>query len=598
MSLIDVIRFFCIETNFKLIMEETNNNFDIKRISELESKLFYVPDYQRGYKWTSEQVIYLLNDINEFEKNENADFYCLQPLAVKEDKENKRYEVIDGQQRLTTIHLILTIIDKPLYDISYQTRKASSKFLDKIVNELGNYSVTIGYNINDSINERWNKYTSRDREDFNNIDNYHFFGAYLTIKSWFDGQDKENINVFLKKLKYNTGFIWYEDLVEDNSKRTFRNLNSGKIPLTNAELLKAKLIGKIDSKSEEISRLEKIKFATEWDQIEQGLYDKEFWFFINKDNSKDRYQTRIDFIFELLVDIDNIKSNRLFTYHFFENNLDKLDWGKVKNLYSVLQEWFEDRKTYHLIGYIISQEFKKLKDLINDSSNMTKTNFLGYLREVIKDKIGRYDISEISYPDKKLISILLLHNIETLNKVDEKFARFSFANFNSTQWSLEHIHAQNSKDLEGDREANLWHEEMCSSDFINESLKKRIRTWYKINKEDILSMESTSSRKDIQVDINSVFGDENNEGKHSIENMALLSGKDNSALNNSPFAEKRKIIIEKEMEGSFIPIATKNVFSKYYSENVNSLLKWNKTDREAYKANIVNILKEYLPSHN
>jgi uncharacterized protein with ParB-like and HNH nuclease domain len=64
-------------------------------------------------EFAESQVQQLLNDIKEFdyEKNNEKKFYCLQPLVVTEDKENG-WVVIDGQQRLTTLFIILTCIEK------------------------------------------------------------------------------------------------------------------------------------------------------------------------------------------------------------------------------------------------------------------------------------------------------------------------------------------------------------------------------------------------------------------------------------------------------------------------------------------------------
>ena len=87
-------------------------------VSEISGKKFFIPAYQRGYRWTEQQVLDLLNDVNEFKTGGDNAWYCLQPLVVRlmnpEDKrlvlENDKsewYEVIDGQQRLTTTFLII-----------------------------------------------------------------------------------------------------------------------------------------------------------------------------------------------------------------------------------------------------------------------------------------------------------------------------------------------------------------------------------------------------------------------------------------------------------------------------------------------------------
>jgi uncharacterized protein with ParB-like and HNH nuclease domain len=82
-----------------------------KKIADLNHFHFYIPSFQRGYRWESEQATDLLNDIVQFfatpSVDEKGDWYCLQPVIVKE--EDNKHHVIDGQQRLTTIYLDLEI---------------------------------------------------------------------------------------------------------------------------------------------------------------------------------------------------------------------------------------------------------------------------------------------------------------------------------------------------------------------------------------------------------------------------------------------------------------------------------------------------------
>lgn len=155
-----------------------NNSMGTKKVEELlVSKSmplgmqFYVPNYQRGYRWKESQVQQLLNDIKEFdyEKNNEKKFYCLQPLVVTEDKENG-WVVIDGQQRLTTLFIILTCIEKmlykekaQLYQMNYQNKPQMHDWLE----ELGDVNNDVQINSDD-------------------IDAYHITNAYLTVKAWLE----------------------------------------------------------------------------------------------------------------------------------------------------------------------------------------------------------------------------------------------------------------------------------------------------------------------------------------------------------------------------------------------------------------------------
>ena len=123
------------------------NKIELKSVKELLGMKFFIPSYQRGYRWTEQQVNDLLNDVNGFKpmKDElgNESWYCLQPLVVAnmEDERKKEYnlpndewfEVIDGQQRLTTIFIILKLLDGDnSFSLKYQTRPKSEVFLENL----------------------------------------------------------------------------------------------------------------------------------------------------------------------------------------------------------------------------------------------------------------------------------------------------------------------------------------------------------------------------------------------------------------------------------------------------------------------------------
>lgn len=120
------------------------NTITLKTVNELlESASFFIPSYQRGYRWEKQQVLNLLDDIYDFMMgigSGSSEFYCLQPVVIKEieNRENKFpvYEVIDGQQRLTTIALILTYLNEEPYQLTYETRPDSNEFLFNIRQEI------------------------------------------------------------------------------------------------------------------------------------------------------------------------------------------------------------------------------------------------------------------------------------------------------------------------------------------------------------------------------------------------------------------------------------------------------------------------------
>ena len=113
-------------------MENSQILLETKLVSEIEGT-FYVPSYQRGYRWGEDEVLRLLNDVYQNGKKN----YCLQPVVVRKTEDS--YELIDGQQRLTTLYLIYRYMKNvnpffqdPAFKLVYETRENSEEFLQSI----------------------------------------------------------------------------------------------------------------------------------------------------------------------------------------------------------------------------------------------------------------------------------------------------------------------------------------------------------------------------------------------------------------------------------------------------------------------------------
>jgi len=577
-------------------------------VENLLEKVFFIPSYQRGYRWKERQVTDLLDDILEFQKKdkEKGEFYCLQPIVVTKN-ENDDWEVIDGQQRLTTLHILLSYLEEARkimfsssekFSISYETREkeeySSKTFLEEIL-------------LTADVNNK-------------NIDFFHISNAFLIIKKWFEGNSinkADFLNALLKvdirdenDIANNVRFIWYEVQTqsENDAKNIFTRINMGKIPLTNAELIKA-LFFINDRQTDKEREKHQQKLAYEWDNIENTLQNKKFWFFLNKSNNSK--PTKIEFIFDLIankyreeVSIKINKSiDKYYTFYIFNNLInneiktkDEL-WEEIKTYFRTFEEWYNNNEYYHLIGYLIhiGKDVENIKELSNDiSKSEFKNELFKLIQEDIRLKFERKKIEkliELSYQDNgQIISdILLLFNV--ISTMNSKYSKFPFERFVNEKWSLEHIHAQNSEDLKTDKQRKLLLEEQKI--FFQNIKEEEI-----INKiDDILDSNDIDLDNfvKLQEEIFKRYTEDENINIHSIDNMALLSNEDNSALNNNIFPIKRDKIIELDEKGSFIPICTKNVFLKYYSKDVTQNSEWTKNDRKAYLTEIKTKLNNFLP---
>ena len=574
--------------NFETIM--TENFLELKTINDLAKYSFFIPAYQRGYRWTERQVIDLLEDIKDFtpkdiNNGEDKTWYCLQPIVVKR-KSDENYEVIDGQQRLTTIYLIWHYLNQfkakdwqdKLFDISYETRSNTTQFLSNPA-----------------------------KRDASNIDYFHISNAYKEIDNWFKNlKDKDSnfdVDNFRSKFKFNTKVIWYETF-EDNTISIFTRLNIGKISLTNAELIKALFLNSSNYSKElkeEADRIieKQLKIATEWDQIEYKLQDDKLWYFLTNEN---RESNRIELIFDLIAGIDNkTKKDAYETFRFFSIEMQSKDkdtiegmWKKIKSYYQCFNEWYNERELYHKIGFILYSGIVKLKDLYDYSKAMKKSAFRLKIDELIKNYFKKISLKNLQYDDNETKQILLLYNILTMLQNDKDDAYFPFDLFKDKKnpWDVEHIASVRESMPEKEEDIKNWLNDVFP--YIDETIVGGNNLKNKIKK-----FENYSNKEGFEQLFNEVIDHFNHyikdeEDINGLSNLSLLLASINRGYKNSVFPIKRKTIIERDKSGTFIPICTKNVFLKYFSDYPPKISFWTKDDRNKYEEDLKRILSPYV----
>lgn len=564
-------------------------------IQQLLEKNFFIPAYQRGYRWTPQQIKDFLNDINQFEPKINdkgeKSWYCLQPLVLKPmdrdsisinglDIEKTWYEVIDGQQRLTTIFLLIHYINEMWkgkskykeFTLKYQTRQSGSDFLNNLEIDINNAS----------ISEQ-------------NIDFFFISNAYQTIHEWAEGLEslgQLNSAELESKFVHYTKVIWYE--TDSDSVEVFTRLNVGKIPLTNAELIKALFLNKtnfieLNDKDKAKIRLQQIEISTEWDRIEYALQNDSLWYFLT---DKKVLTTRIDLIFNL---ISNKKSNDddFFTFRFFSEKLKqekiKQVWRDVKQCFQTLQEWYEDRKLYHKIGYLIATGFG-INEVYELKNSKSKKEFLNLINEKIIEYLPGDDLDELQYGSPKIRPILLFHNVQTLLNNKNETTKFPFDRYKKEKWDVEHITALADQPPKSEQHKKDWIKEILdniSNLNLDSSLQtKLIDVQSDLTKFDEFFIQFIEAFQGQGLDVN------------SIDNLVLLDSSTNRSYKNSVFPLKRKKIIEREKTGTFVPICTKNVFMKFYSTDVEQMTFWGEKDRERYLTDIEEVINSLKNSQS
>ena len=560
--------------------------FDTISILEIEGK-FFVPDYQRGYRWGEDVVKQLLDDIKKNGEIKNQIYY-LQPIVVKARKEGD-YELIDGQQRLTTLYLILKYLSKYLpdikigYEIHYETRESTHDYLQNIDPE----------------------------KSEENIDFFFVNQAYNTIKNWFN-EDTEKCEDFLEQIKKYVKIIWYEPEEEISGEELFTRLNIGRIPLTNSELIRALFL----SRNNGVTHEKQLEISTEWDKIEKELRSSAFWAFLTNENE---YTNRIELLFNMMVNRSN-KKDQYATFFFFNEKKDKISvWNEIIAYYEKLKELYEDRELFHKVGYLVALKLNSTQNILKETEKKKKSELKSYINEEIKKSLENIELKELDYEEKTkkedIHKILLLFNIISMMDIKDESVRFPFDKYkeNGKQWSLEHIHAQNAEALNTNEEQIEWlklHHDAVKDINITIDKEKEDKEKEDKEKEDkekeeklneidkVIKSKNINKEKfiDYQQFIFKLLPNESDDKFiHSLSNLTLLDTRHNSALSNSAFIVKRKKIIEKDKEGEFIPYCTRMVFLKYYNENTSQLYFWDEDDREGYITQIKNKLEKYLP---
>lgn len=573
--------------NLRFIM--SNVTLDDKYIGDVRGK-FVVPGYQRGYRWTESQVRTLLDDLWENCNHATKHDYCLQPVVVRRMDEAV-YELIDGQQRFTTIFILLKYIRSLLpivqinYTLDYTTRSSTAQFLDNI--------------------------TADGADD--NIDFFHIYQAYCSIERWladtFGDDANRKATALFGLFGYvcnNVKVIWYEVDDDEDPIALFTRLNIGRIQLTSAELVKALLLRQCGD--DEVDR-ERVERALQWDAIERELhgYDDELWYFLTTHNAS-LYPTRIELLFDMMAGKSDDEREKYFTFFWFERQIAgrgvKAVWDDIQRCFLQTKEWFADNVLYHKIGYLIASHSSSMQDVFAMAGRaQRKSMFVAGLDAEIARSIDFRlkdgdTYSDLNYIDhyQEINRLLLLFNVQSVIN-EGAYQRFPFGKFNTHGWSLEHIHAQNSQGLR-DRKAQVeWvrmHVASVRAVSDRGQYDELVKEMEQIARNGVIESRNPFDRLFSEV-CAALSEDSNADYVHTISNMALLARNDNAALNNSTFDVKRNMIIDMDRHGAFIPYCTKMVFLKYYTPSADSQPHfWGQADRDAYIKAMANVLAPYL----
>lgn len=546
-------------------------------LSNLIGFNFVIPDYQRGYKWQSKDVKYLIKDLVEY-KGEKP--YYMQPLVVV--PKGEKYIIVDGQQRITTFFLIWRRMTECGHFKQYPFEQ--------------NNRITLEYeNRPDST-----KYLSLTNDSSLKVtpDVRNFIRAERAIDDTIKNLSKEEIKHFEDNFFKKATFLWYNLEDPEQGPAMFERLNGKRIALTDIELCKVYLLS--DACTATAQRQER---AMAWQNMEYRLQENQFFSFISKEYDLFHDRSRMNYLLDISLTKQNKKEELDYIDFPLYNRLKKDTengnnvWKNIVHVFHRLEQLYDNPLYYNLIGFLINGTSTRLRDILEDVSYEDFDNKL--LQRIISWRDEGKDIGKLVYKDSKTYSALLLFNILTdLNvksegnkKIEERYSfnnRFRFDLLKIEAYDKEHVHATHSQRLRSAIEWQQWCKTIIkyfpeeklklikkeNYDIIRDVAAVRIENETKETEEsvkkrlaeEITKIMNASKFEEIFDEVNNLVeeGHEEDDKQNSIGNMALLNKSINRdpAYAAAPFAIKRSIIRERIKEGYFVPKGTQLMFEK------------------------------------
>ncbi|WP_187841429.1 DUF262 domain-containing protein [Helicobacter pylori] len=504
----------------------------------LKDKLYYqIPIYQRPYQWTEENCEKLLDDLFfNYEDDRESDYFCgsLVLITISKDSKATTYDVVDGQQRLSTFILLAKVL-ATLYSERLDPEHKSQEYLqeswkDRHTERKRLSFNTIGSNAEDNFAyalEHFND--SQASKNKNNKNNY--LKNAICLKDYLMKKEIKNINSFIEWLYSNVKFITIICPNIDKALRIFNVLNTRGLPLNATDIFKGELLKEL-AKEEDQKKL-----VSRWNALSQKCSDNDLtmetlfsWHltYLDPVTSREKMEKRLVTWFNKLnkTPLEYLKGVEDF-YNAYCKVLEMQD--RHAHLLS-----YKDDDYLHVIlcasilHYYSDQDIEALKELLvkfyyqdwvagqtRSTRSQTCCNIIDALKE---KKSVRYIASIVvkKYLDDKNITQRFKDNLKDSNL---------YTNFYYTGKTPK---------------KNSWVKPILIlvEYFVSDDPKpKRIQMDKNLHVEHILPQQPGSSSqwvKDFSEEERGLY-------THSLANLTLLGGTKNAQASNLDFKEKKEI---------------------------------------------------------
>lgn len=616
-----------------------------------DDEKFVIPEYQRGYKWKIKDIEQLLNDINAFQTHGDDEvFYCLQNITLV--KYGNTFNVVDGQQRLTTLSLILAYlgrIDLVKSKLEYKIRKETETFLNDYV-----YSQKLNEFCNNKLNHdstilEWDDLGVID--EFNYQDIFYLYNAYRTIQLWFE-TNKEGAKDMEDKILNRVKLI--VNLPQIHSAQEFElfdNLNGKRVSLDGADLIRAMIITRVARKEvEDIEEQSKRDVLLNESRVKNGLKlddinnwwriperQKYFEVFVRNINSKgeniifDERKYPIDILYKLYIQTSKAKKSlknerdEIKNIHtgsgtiklkFFENSENLVDvFSQIQDVQRLIEYWYEDAELYHLVLYsaiYLKKTFNELTDLWTSNN---KNSFIAQLKKMIREnefidlalqtkdetnndlKPDQLNFNENWYDGDNTDMMPIMVLLDIIRILSSKTSKFPIANldplhFVAVKEDKEHIFPQTPLEIGYSIDTLKYYIDVAYDCGYNALSRSKVLKIIDNYQNQIMKHDSFRDwfNKKLTTEIVPI---------NSLGNVCLLQDRVNRSYGNDFFAKKHFDIMQKSSNGEYIRPHVLDAFAKIMAPlakraNYSYMQKWTKDDIYTRRNYIVSQIDNFL----
>lgn len=529
-----------------------------------EFRAYYqIPSYQRPYQWTEKNCEKLLDDLfSSYEYYKESDYFCgsLVLIVINTDSATnaKTYDIVDGQQRLSTFILLAKVL-ATLYNNEILEDTPSRAFLKKSLGDTDGEKRkrltfnTIGLNAKDDFQGALDFFDDLDASKGKNSKSNdpskgknNYLKNAICLKNYLEKKEIENINAFIMWLYHKVIFIKTTCPNVSMALRIFSVLNARGLPLHAIDVFKVELLKKLANKKDQE------EFVSRWSALHQKCSGNESKFPKRKENKREKNATETLFSWYLtyLNPVTSGKSMEERLADQFERlNKPPLEYFKgVEDFYNAYCKVLEMQDRHaHLLSYLASdfwrvilctsilhhysdQDIEALKELLvkfyyqnwvaarEEPKKQTNCNIIKALKE-------NKSVDSIASIVKKYLD-------DDNNKITQNFRE---------KLKDDHLYEQHKK-----ASKNSWLKPILIlvEYFMSDDPRPKRIEKGNFHVEHILPQKPDPSSqwvKDFSEEERGLY-------THSLANLTLLGGKKNAQASNLDFKEKKEIYMGKTIK--------------------------------------------------